>query len=244
MVWPVVVHSMRTAGAAVASLLVARMFRLPEAYWAPLTTLVITQSSLGAALTVSWQRFSWHCPGGRRCRSGRQFFQPDPAGFRCQHLHPGRAVCPHVVGSKRVSIRRRDADGLYCSSLGRIRPGRSLCIDSPRSPSASRWRCSWRWRGRSVNRHHRQKRSLSSSVACEGCHGQARRGRVVGGCSGGRRRSAHVTACRAIRPRARASSSRAHTASCRRPPWCRAARLSRRLAPSGFGSRGRARSPA
>jgi uncharacterized membrane protein YccC len=32
-------------------------FRLPEAYWAPITTLVITQSSLGAALEVSWQRF-------------------------------------------------------------------------------------------------------------------------------------------------------------------------------------------
>jgi uncharacterized membrane protein YccC len=55
-VWPVVVHSARTAVAAVASVLVARLFRLPEAYWAPITTLVITQSSLGAALTVSWQR--------------------------------------------------------------------------------------------------------------------------------------------------------------------------------------------
>jgi hypothetical protein len=32
-------------------------FKLPEAYWAPITTLVITQSSLGATLTVSWQRF-------------------------------------------------------------------------------------------------------------------------------------------------------------------------------------------
>lgn len=53
---PVVVHSTRTAVAAVASLLVARVFRLPEAYWAPITTLVITQSSLGAALTVSWER--------------------------------------------------------------------------------------------------------------------------------------------------------------------------------------------
>src|SRR6266478_4089156 len=55
--WPVLVHSARTAVAAVASLLAARLFRLPEAYWAPITTLVITQSSLGAALTVSWQRF-------------------------------------------------------------------------------------------------------------------------------------------------------------------------------------------
>src|SRR3989454_8771440 len=55
--WPVLVHSVRTAIACVASLLVARLFRLPEAYWAPITTMVITQSSLGAALAVSWQRF-------------------------------------------------------------------------------------------------------------------------------------------------------------------------------------------
>ena len=54
---PVLVHSARTAVAAVASFLAARLFRLPEAYWAPLTTLVITQSSLGTALTESWQRF-------------------------------------------------------------------------------------------------------------------------------------------------------------------------------------------
>ena len=54
--WPVVVHSARTAVAAVASVLVARLFRLPETYWAAITTLVITQSSLGAALTVSRQR--------------------------------------------------------------------------------------------------------------------------------------------------------------------------------------------
>jgi uncharacterized membrane protein YccC len=55
--WPVLVHSARTAVAALASLLVARLFRLPEAYWAPITTLVITQSYLSAALEVSWQRF-------------------------------------------------------------------------------------------------------------------------------------------------------------------------------------------
>ncbi len=54
--WPVLVHSARTAVAAVASVLAARLCRLPEAYWAAITTLVITQSSLGAALTVSRQR--------------------------------------------------------------------------------------------------------------------------------------------------------------------------------------------
>jgi len=59
--WPgraVVVHSARTAVAAVVSMTTARLFGLPEAYWAPFTTLVITQSSLGAAFTVSCQRFA------------------------------------------------------------------------------------------------------------------------------------------------------------------------------------------
>ena len=56
MVFPVA-HSARTAVAAIASLLVARLFGLPQAYWAPITTLVITQSSLGAALKVSRERF-------------------------------------------------------------------------------------------------------------------------------------------------------------------------------------------
>jgi uncharacterized membrane protein YgaE (UPF0421/DUF939 family) len=50
-------HCARTAVTAVASLLVARLFGLPETYWAPVTTLVITQSSLGTTLVVSWQRF-------------------------------------------------------------------------------------------------------------------------------------------------------------------------------------------
>ena len=55
--WPVLVHSVRTAVAAVVSLLVARLLGLPATYWAPITTLVITQSSLGAAFAVSSQRF-------------------------------------------------------------------------------------------------------------------------------------------------------------------------------------------
>lgn len=55
---PILVHSVRTAVTAVTSLLIARLFRLPEAYWAPITTLVITQSSLGAALAVSWERLA------------------------------------------------------------------------------------------------------------------------------------------------------------------------------------------
>jgi len=52
------VHSIRTAVAAVVSLLLARLFKLPEAYWAAISTLVVMQSTLGAALTVSEQRFA------------------------------------------------------------------------------------------------------------------------------------------------------------------------------------------
>jgi uncharacterized membrane protein YgaE (UPF0421/DUF939 family) len=51
------VHSIRTTIAAGVSLYVARLLRLPEAYWAPLTTIVVMQSTLGAALKPSWQRF-------------------------------------------------------------------------------------------------------------------------------------------------------------------------------------------
>jgi uncharacterized membrane protein YccC len=52
------VHSARTTLAAIVSLEAARLFRLPEAYWAAVTTLVVMQSTLGAALTVSAQRFA------------------------------------------------------------------------------------------------------------------------------------------------------------------------------------------
>jgi uncharacterized membrane protein YgaE (UPF0421/DUF939 family) len=53
-----VLHSIRTAVAAVGSLLIARFFRLPESHWAAITTIVIMQSTLGAAWTVSKQRFA------------------------------------------------------------------------------------------------------------------------------------------------------------------------------------------
>jgi uncharacterized membrane protein YgaE (UPF0421/DUF939 family) len=51
-------HPARTAVAAVLSLLVARAFKLPEAYWAAVTTIVVMQSTLGAAVKVSGQRFA------------------------------------------------------------------------------------------------------------------------------------------------------------------------------------------
>jgi uncharacterized membrane protein YgaE (UPF0421/DUF939 family) len=79
--WPVLVHSARTAVTAVASLLAARLFRLPEAYWAPITTLVITQSSLGAAFSVSWQRFVGTVLGALLGALAASCFGPDVLVF-------------------------------------------------------------------------------------------------------------------------------------------------------------------
>ena len=50
-------HSARTAIAAAISLAVAGLFNMPEAYWAPISTIIVMQSTLGAAWAVSKQRF-------------------------------------------------------------------------------------------------------------------------------------------------------------------------------------------
>jgi uncharacterized membrane protein YccC len=51
-------HSARTAVTAVLSLLLARLLRMPEAYWASISAIVVMQSTLGAALPISAQRFA------------------------------------------------------------------------------------------------------------------------------------------------------------------------------------------
>lgn len=49
-------HPAKTAIAAVLALLAARFLRSPEAFWAPISAMIVMQSNLGAALTVSWRR--------------------------------------------------------------------------------------------------------------------------------------------------------------------------------------------
>ena len=53
-----VTHAARATVAAVVSLLVARLFQLPESYWAAITTLIVMQSTVGAALPISAQQFA------------------------------------------------------------------------------------------------------------------------------------------------------------------------------------------
>jgi uncharacterized membrane protein YccC len=50
-------HAARTAAIAVVSFLVAKLFRLPEAYWAAITTLIVVQSPV-TAMSVSTQYFA------------------------------------------------------------------------------------------------------------------------------------------------------------------------------------------
>src|SRR5882757_5387832 len=98
---PVLLHSSRTAVSALVSVLVARLFRLPEAYWAPVTTLVITQSSLGAALSVSRQRFAGTAMGAALSALVATYFEPRVLvfgacvffmGFLCVLAHLDRSA--------------------------------------------------------------------------------------------------------------------------------------------------------
>jgi len=51
------IDAARTTIAAVASLLLARLLKLPESYWAPISAIVIIQSTIDAR-TLAWQRFA------------------------------------------------------------------------------------------------------------------------------------------------------------------------------------------
>ena len=51
-------QSTRTAVAAVVALLLARLLHMSEAYWASITAIIVMQSTFGASLSMSAQRFA------------------------------------------------------------------------------------------------------------------------------------------------------------------------------------------
>ena len=66
---------MRTAFAAVAPLLLARLLKLPEYYWAPISTIVIVQSTIPPR-TIGWQRFVGTALGAVLGAALATFFRP------------------------------------------------------------------------------------------------------------------------------------------------------------------------
>ncbi|HMB83572.1 MAG TPA: aromatic acid exporter family protein, partial [Terriglobales bacterium] len=66
---------MRTAFAAVAAMLLARLLKLPKYYWALISTIVIVQSTI-PPLTLGWQRFVGTALGAVLGAALATFFRP------------------------------------------------------------------------------------------------------------------------------------------------------------------------
>jgi len=70
-----VLDSVRTAVAAMAAMMVARLLKLPEYYWAPISAIVIIQSTIPPR-TLGWQRFVGTALGAVLGSALATFFAP------------------------------------------------------------------------------------------------------------------------------------------------------------------------
>jgi uncharacterized membrane protein YgaE (UPF0421/DUF939 family) len=94
------INAARTAVATVASLLLARsLLKLPEFYWAPISTIVILLSTINP-MTLAWQRFAGTALGAALGALIATFFNPNWAvygggifvcGILCSLLRVGSA---------------------------------------------------------------------------------------------------------------------------------------------------------
>jgi len=71
----VLMQSARTTVAAVVSLLLAQLFKLPESYWAPISAVVIILSTINPR-TVGWQRFAGTALGAVIAAAIASYFRP------------------------------------------------------------------------------------------------------------------------------------------------------------------------
>ena len=89
--------SVRTTVATVASFLLARLLKMPEYYWAPISTIVIIQSTI-APRTLGWQRFVGTALGAVLGAVIATFFRPSALIYGA-----GIFLCGMLAWSLRVS---------------------------------------------------------------------------------------------------------------------------------------------
>jgi uncharacterized membrane protein YgaE (UPF0421/DUF939 family) len=94
--WESVQDSVRTTVAAVAALLLARLLKLPEYYWAPISTIVVVQSTI-PPLTLGWQRFVGTALGAVLGAAVATFFRPTAVVYAV-----GILLCGLLAWSLRV----------------------------------------------------------------------------------------------------------------------------------------------
>ena len=78
---PSIAHAIRTAVAATASVIIARLVQMPEAYWAAIATLVVMQSTLSATFTLSIERIVATALGASMGALEANFFGANLAAF-------------------------------------------------------------------------------------------------------------------------------------------------------------------
>ena len=135
------VHSARTAVAAVLSLVVARAFGLSEAYWATVMTLIIMQSTLGAAWTVSEQRLAGTAMGAANGVFLTAYFGSNVIVFAAWAYSPWDWSAAHCILRTHTGLPTLPWRSL-CLSRAPSRRGLSRLTASSKSP----WESPWGWR--------------------------------------------------------------------------------------------------
>src|SRR5256884_5568436 len=103
---PSIAHAIRTAVAATASVMIARLVQMPEAYWAAIATLVVMQSTLGATLTLSIERIVATAVGASVGALEANFFRANLVAF---------AVAIVLIGLLSIAFRLEKTAYRYAS---------------------------------------------------------------------------------------------------------------------------------
>jgi uncharacterized membrane protein YgaE (UPF0421/DUF939 family) len=94
---PSITHAIRTAVAATASVLLARLVQMREAYWAAIATLLVMQSTLRATLALSLERIVATAVGASVGALEANFFGANLVAFAV-------AIHSHRISLDRISF--------------------------------------------------------------------------------------------------------------------------------------------